>query len=96
VKIATPDAVSELTGLPLEATFAMADVAAAMREVCWRWRRRQELLRDARLRRCHRPDDQPRRCHTFRTSIEERCRVVMNDALGSPTRWCLWLQLADR
>jgi len=57
----------------------------------------QGLLRDARLRRCHRPDDQPRRCHTHRTSIEERCRVVMNDALGSPiARCCLWLQLADR
>jgi len=32
VKITTPDAVGELAGLPLEATVAMADVAAAMRE----------------------------------------------------------------
>jgi len=32
VKIATPDAGAELAGLPLEATVAMADVAAAMRE----------------------------------------------------------------
>jgi putative transposase len=32
VKITTPDAASELAGLPLEATVAMADVAAAMRE----------------------------------------------------------------
>jgi putative transposase len=32
VKIATPDAAGELAGLPLEATVAMADVAAAMRE----------------------------------------------------------------
>lgn len=32
VKIATPDAAAELAGLPLEATVAMADVAAAMRE----------------------------------------------------------------
>lgn len=32
VKIATPDATGELTGLPLEATVAMADVAAAMRD----------------------------------------------------------------
>jgi putative transposase len=32
VKIATPDAAGELTGLPLEATVAMADVAAAMRQ----------------------------------------------------------------
>jgi putative transposase len=32
VKIATPDAVGELAGLPLAATVAMADVAAAMRE----------------------------------------------------------------
>ena len=32
VKIATPDATGELSGLPLEATVAMADVAAAMRE----------------------------------------------------------------
>ena len=33
VKIATPDAVGELTGLRLEATVAMADVAAAVREL---------------------------------------------------------------
>ena len=32
VRIATPDAAVELAGLPLEATVAMADVAAAMRE----------------------------------------------------------------
>jgi putative transposase len=32
VKITTPDAASVLAGLPLEATVAMADVAAAMRE----------------------------------------------------------------
>jgi putative transposase len=32
VKITTPDAAAELAGLPLEATVAMADVAAAMRE----------------------------------------------------------------
>ena len=32
VKITTPDAAGELAGLPLEATVAMADVAAAMRE----------------------------------------------------------------
>src|SRR3954451_16799478 len=32
VKITTPDAVRELAGLPLQATVAMADVAAAMRE----------------------------------------------------------------
>ena len=32
VKIATPDAASELAGVPLEATVAMTDVAAAMRE----------------------------------------------------------------
>jgi putative transposase len=32
VKITTPDAASELAGLPLEATVAMADVAGAMRE----------------------------------------------------------------
>jgi len=32
VKIATPDAGAKLAGLPLEATVAMADVAAAMRE----------------------------------------------------------------
>ena len=32
VKITTPDAASELAGVPLEATVAMADVAAAMRE----------------------------------------------------------------
>ena len=32
VKIATPDAAAELAGLPLVATVAMADVAAAMRE----------------------------------------------------------------
>ena len=32
VKIATPDAAAELAGLPLAATVAMADVAAAMRE----------------------------------------------------------------
>ena len=32
VKIATPDDAGELAGLPLEATVAMADVAAAMRE----------------------------------------------------------------
>ena len=32
VKIATPDATGVLSGLPLEATVAMADVAAAMRE----------------------------------------------------------------
>jgi transposase-like protein len=32
VKIATPDAVDELTGVPLEATVAMADVAAAVRD----------------------------------------------------------------
>jgi putative transposase len=32
VKITTPDAVGELAGLPLEATVAMSDVAAAMRE----------------------------------------------------------------
>jgi transposase-like protein len=32
VKITTPDAASELAGLPLSATVAMADVAAAMRE----------------------------------------------------------------
>jgi transposase-like protein len=32
VKFTTPDAVDELAGLPLEATVAMADVAAAMRE----------------------------------------------------------------
>ena len=32
VKITTPDAAANLAGLPLEATVAMADVAAAMRE----------------------------------------------------------------
>jgi transposase-like protein len=32
VKITTPDAAAELAGLPLEATVAMADVAASMRE----------------------------------------------------------------
>src|SRR5829696_3301723 len=32
VKITTPDAVGGLAGLPLQATVAMADVAAAMRE----------------------------------------------------------------
>jgi ribosomal protein L7Ae-like RNA K-turn-binding protein len=32
VKITTPDAAGELAGLPLAATVAMADVAAAMRE----------------------------------------------------------------
>ncbi len=32
VKITTSDAAAELPGLPLEATVAMADVAAAMRE----------------------------------------------------------------
>lgn len=32
VKITTPDAAGDLAGLPLEATVAMADVAAAMRE----------------------------------------------------------------
>jgi putative transposase len=32
VKITTPDAAGELAGVPLEATVAMADVAAAMRE----------------------------------------------------------------
>jgi len=32
VRIATPDAAAELAGLPLEATVAMSDVAAAMRE----------------------------------------------------------------
>jgi len=32
VKITTPDAAAELSGLPLEATVAMADVAAAMRD----------------------------------------------------------------
>ena len=32
VKITTPDAAGELTGLRVEATVAMADVAAAMRE----------------------------------------------------------------
>jgi transposase-like protein len=32
VKITTPDVAAELAGLPLEATVAMADVAAAMRE----------------------------------------------------------------
>jgi hypothetical protein len=32
VKITTPDAAVELAGLPLEATVAMADVAAVMRE----------------------------------------------------------------
>jgi putative transposase len=32
VRITTPDAVGELDGLPLQATVAMADVAAAMRE----------------------------------------------------------------
>ncbi len=32
VKIATPDAVGELVGLPLAASVVMADVAAAMRE----------------------------------------------------------------
>ena len=41
VKIATPDAAAELAGLPLEATVAMADVAAAMREGCWRSRPRR-------------------------------------------------------
>ena len=40
VKIATPDAAVELAGLPLAATVAMADVAAAMREGCWRSQRR--------------------------------------------------------
>ena len=32
VRITTPDAATELAGLPLNATVAMADVAAAMRE----------------------------------------------------------------
>ena len=32
VKLTTPDAAAELAGLPMEATVAMADVAAAMRE----------------------------------------------------------------
>ena len=32
VTVTTPDAAAELAGLPLEATVAMADVAAAMRE----------------------------------------------------------------
>ena len=32
VKITTPDAAAELAGLPLEATVAMTDVAASMRE----------------------------------------------------------------
>ena len=32
VRITTPDAAVELAGLPLEATVAMSDVAAAMRE----------------------------------------------------------------
>ena len=32
VKITTPDAAGELAGVPLEATVAMADVAAAMKE----------------------------------------------------------------
>ena len=32
VKITTPDAAADLAGLPLQATVAMADVAAAMRE----------------------------------------------------------------
>lgn len=36
VKIMTPDAAAELAGLTLEATVVMADVAAAMREACWR------------------------------------------------------------
>ena len=32
VDVTTPEAVGELAGLPVEATVAMADVAAAMRE----------------------------------------------------------------
>jgi hypothetical protein len=32
VTVTTPDAAAELAGLPLAATVAMADVAAAMRE----------------------------------------------------------------
>ena len=32
VKITTPDAAADLAGLPLAASVAMADVAAAMRE----------------------------------------------------------------
>ena len=32
VQVTTPEAAGELAGLPLEATVAMADVAAAMRE----------------------------------------------------------------
>jgi hypothetical protein len=41
VKITTPQAAAELAGLPLGATVAMADVAAAMREGYWRSRRRR-------------------------------------------------------